>query len=263
MKQKVIHVLEKHLNGLLGAEELSLLLETPSDNNLGDFALPCFTLAKKLRKNPTAIAQELVDKIADKSIIFKAQAVSGYLNLFINRKWLSQYVLEIAFQKDYGKADVYKTFVIEFCSPNTNKGIGDMEIQTLDDLTVNATPEGEVESLTTVRQWDQDASYLRMKNQIGTNWMQLADSDIVYLRGHEYWIAPLTFDVETITTSFINQHLIYTHTEGMVVLDAYSGDIVEGDNLIALLNRSSDVNKYLNRIRIFFFYFVDLAQLFL
>ena len=33
-----------------------------------------------------------------------------------------------------------------------------------------------------------------MKNQIGTNWMQLADSDIVYLNGHEYWIAPLTFD---------------------------------------------------------------------
>lgn len=123
-------------------------------------------------------------------------------------------------------------------------GISDMEIQTLDDLTVNATPEGEVESLTTVRQWDQDASFLRMKNQIGTNWMQLADSDIVYLKGHEYWIAPLTFDVETITTSFINQHLIYTHTEGMVVLDAYSGDIVENDNLIALLNRSESVDTY-------------------
>ncbi|MFX1265541.1 MAG: UPF0182 family protein, partial [Promethearchaeota archaeon] len=123
-------------------------------------------------------------------------------------------------------------------------GISDMKTQTLGDLTVNATPEGEVESLTTVRQWDQDASYLRMKNQIGTNWMQLADSDIVYLKGHEYWIAPLTFDVEIITASFISQHLIYTHTEGMVVLDAYSGDIVEGDNLIALLNRSSAVNTY-------------------
>ncbi len=123
-------------------------------------------------------------------------------------------------------------------------GISDMEIQTLDDLTLNATPEGEVESLTTVRQWDQDASFLRMKNQIGTNWMQLADSDIVYLKGHEYWIAPLTFDVETITTSFINQHLIYTHTEGIVVLDAFSGDIIEDDSLVALFNRTADVNVY-------------------
>ncbi len=40
MREKVIHVLEKHFNGLLKAEELSLLLEIPSDDNLGDFALP-------------------------------------------------------------------------------------------------------------------------------------------------------------------------------------------------------------------------------
>ncbi|MFW9800173.1 MAG: hypothetical protein ACFFD9_07050, partial [Candidatus Thorarchaeota archaeon] len=123
-------------------------------------------------------------------------------------------------------------------------GITDMKTQTLDDLTLNATPEGEVEYLTTVRQWDQEASYKRMRNQIGTNWMQLADSDIVYLQNHEYWIAPLTFDVEATTTSFINRHLIYTHTEGLVVLDAYSGDIVDGNNLIALLNRTSMVNTY-------------------
>ncbi|MFQ5831992.1 MAG: UPF0182 family protein [Candidatus Thorarchaeota archaeon] len=127
---------------------------------------------------------------------------------------------------------------------NWAAGVADMQIQALDDLTLNATPEGEVEYLTTVRQWDQEASYKRMRNQIGTNWMQLADSDIVFLQSHEYWIAPLTFDVEATTTSFINQHLIYTHTEGLVVLDAYSGDIVEGDNLIALLNRTSMVNTY-------------------
>ncbi|MFX1368681.1 MAG: UPF0182 family protein, partial [Promethearchaeota archaeon] len=127
---------------------------------------------------------------------------------------------------------------------NWAAGLEDMEILDLDDLTVNATPEGEVESLTTVRQWDQTASYLRMKNQIGTNWMQLADSDIVYLKGHEYWIAPLTFDVERVTSDFISQHLIYTHTEGMVVLDAYSGDLIENDNLVVLLNRTADINTY-------------------
>ncbi|MHA1928495.1 MAG: UPF0182 family protein, partial [Candidatus Thorarchaeota archaeon] len=80
--------------------------------------------------------------------------------------------------------------------------------------------------------------------QIGTNWMELADSDIVYLHGHEYWMAPLTFDYTTVTTSFINQHLIYTHTEGLVVLDAYSGDLIEGDDLLVLLNRSQDINMY-------------------
>jgi len=132
----------------------------------------------------------------------------------------------------------------EITITNWAAGLDDMETLTLDDLTSNATPEEDVESLTTVRQWDQDASFLRMKNQIGTNWMELADSDIVYLRGHEYWIAPLTFDYSAIRTSFINQHLIYTHSEGLVVLDAYSGDIIEQDSLVALLNRSESIDIY-------------------
>ncbi|MHA2064831.1 MAG: UPF0182 family protein [Candidatus Thorarchaeota archaeon] len=132
----------------------------------------------------------------------------------------------------------------EIAITNWAAGLEEMETLELDDLTLNATPEGEVESLTTVRQWDQTASFLRMKNQIGTNWMQLADSDIVFLKGHEYWIAPLTFDYNTISDNFITQHLIYTHTEGMVILDAYSGETVEGDNFVALLNRTATVDTY-------------------
>ena len=132
----------------------------------------------------------------------------------------------------------------EIAITNWAAGLDGMQELTLEDLTSNATPQSEVEFLTTVRQWDQTASYLRMKNQIGTNWMQLADSDIVYLGGHEYWIAPLTFDYDTITTNFINQHLYYTHTEGLVVLDAYSGDIIEHTDLISLFNRSDPINFY-------------------
>jgi hypothetical protein len=123
-------------------------------------------------------------------------------------------------------------------------GLSDFEVKPLEDLTVNVTPESEVEALTSVRQWDQTASYLRMRNQIGTNWMQLADSDIVLLKNHEYWIAPLTFDTSATRTSFINQHILYTHTEGIVVLDAFSGELIEEANLVALFNRSADVNFY-------------------
>jgi len=123
-------------------------------------------------------------------------------------------------------------------------GIQGLTTETLQDLTLNATPQGEVEYLTTVRQWDQDASYLRMKNQIGTNWMQLADSDIVFLKEHEYWFAPLTLDYNTVSTSFINHRLIYTHTEGLVVQDAYTGDIVDHTDLMTLLNRSETIDTY-------------------
>ncbi len=127
---------------------------------------------------------------------------------------------------------------------NWAAGTSNLEIKSLGDLTSNATPASEIESLTSVRQWDQTASYLRMKNQIGANWMQLADSDIVYLKNHEYWIAPLTFETSATQTSFINQYIIYTHTEGLLVLDAYSGEIIEDANLAALLNRTEDINCY-------------------
>ncbi len=123
-------------------------------------------------------------------------------------------------------------------------GLSGFEIKPIESLTVNTTPESEIESLTNVRQWDQTASYLRMRNQIGTNWMQLADSDIVLLKDHEYWIAPLTFDTGATWTSFINQHILYTHTEGIVVLDAFSGELVEDANLVSLFNRTKDVNFY-------------------
>ena len=132
----------------------------------------------------------------------------------------------------------------EIAITNWAAGVDGMEGKVLSDLTYNVTPESEVEFLTTVRQWDQSASYLRMKNQIGTNWMQLADSDIVFLKQHEYWFAPLAFDYSAISTSFINQHIYYTHTEGLVVLDAYSGEVVDGDNLVALLNRTETINVY-------------------
>ncbi|TFG31923.1 hypothetical protein EU527_11390 [Candidatus Thorarchaeota archaeon] len=127
---------------------------------------------------------------------------------------------------------------------NWATGLTNLEILSLDALTSNATPASEIESLTTVRQWDQTASYLRMRNQIGANWMQLADSDIIYFKNHEYWVAPLTFELSTTWTNFINQYIIYTHTEGMLVLDAFSGELVEKNDLVALINRTEGISFY-------------------
>ena len=132
----------------------------------------------------------------------------------------------------------------EITLTNWAADLNGMQIKSLEDLTSNATPASEIETLGTVRQWDETASYLKMRNQIGANWMQLADSDIVYLKNHEYWIAPLTFEPTASWTNFINQYIIYTHTEGMLVLDAFSGDIIEGNNLIALLNRTKSIDFY-------------------
>jgi hypothetical protein len=75
-----------------------------------------------------------------------------------------------------------------------------------------------------VRQWDHDASYTKMKNQIGVNWMQLSASQIIYLRGHEYWAAPTTINYPT--DDWISHHLIYTHAARIIVIDSHTGDYV-------------------------------------
>ncbi|HCF91197.1 MAG TPA: arginine--tRNA ligase, partial [Firmicutes bacterium] len=121
MKTALIELLTKHLAPDLTADEIGNLLEIPPDETLADYALPCFALAKKLRKSPAIIAADLASKIADDPIIAEAKAVSGYLNVFLDRSWLSARVLELALAPQFGAGGAHETTVVEFCSPNTNK----------------------------------------------------------------------------------------------------------------------------------------------
>ncbi len=121
MKTALIELLAKHLAPDLTSDEISNLLEIPPDETLADYALPCFTLAKKLRKSPAIIAADLASKIADDPIIAEAKAVSGYLNVFLDRSWLSARVLDLALAPQFGAGGAHETTVVEFCSPNTNK----------------------------------------------------------------------------------------------------------------------------------------------
>lgn len=67
------------------AEIVSLITET-ADDNFGDYAFPCFKLAKAMRMSPVAIAQKLAGEIALDNDVVKVEAVNGYLNFFINRQ---------------------------------------------------------------------------------------------------------------------------------------------------------------------------------
>ena len=79
-------------------------------------------------------------------------------------------------------------------------------------------------TLSHVRQWDQDAAYTKMKNQIGVNWMTLSHSDIVYYQGRELWVAPTT--VLYPSNDWISRRLIYTHTSKVLIIDSHSGEFV-------------------------------------
>jgi hypothetical protein len=90
---------------------------------------------------------------------------------------------------------------------------------------LSSLPAGNTSTIVSlVRQWDHDASYTKMINQIGVNWMQLSDSQIIYLNGHEYWAAPTTINYPA--NDWISHHLIYTHAARIVVIDSHTGDYV-------------------------------------
>ncbi|MCH5156529.1 MAG: arginine--tRNA ligase [Clostridiales bacterium] len=106
------------------AELLSLITET-ADDAFGDYAFPCFRLAKEMRMSPVAIAEKLASEIQLDNIIVKVQAVNGYLNFFVNRQGFISDVLTdvIKAGKKYGndKVGKGKTVCIDYSSVNICK----------------------------------------------------------------------------------------------------------------------------------------------
>lgn len=100
-------------------------LEVPPNIDMGDYAFPCFKLAKTLRKSPQIIASELKDKIELNDKIEKVDIVGGYLNFFVNKKLLTKTVLEEIEEKqeNYGSNNFGngKNVIVEYSSPNIAK----------------------------------------------------------------------------------------------------------------------------------------------
>ena len=78
----------------MDAQQLESMIEIPPDNNMGDFAFPCFKLSKTMRKAPPAIACELCDKLPLPDFVARAEAAGGYLNFFIKPEAYVQAVLD-------------------------------------------------------------------------------------------------------------------------------------------------------------------------
>ena len=109
----------------LNEEELESYIEKPKDQKNGDYAFPCFKLAKELRKAPAIIANDIQEKIEiDKEKIEKIEVVGGYLNFYINRNAITKEVLEkVELDEEYGKSKIgeEKNIVIDYSSPNIAK----------------------------------------------------------------------------------------------------------------------------------------------
>lgn len=110
----------------IDANEIKGYIEIPKDASMGDYAFPCFSLAKSLRKAPPMIASEIKEKLdITDTDIETVEIAGGYLNFTISKNELAKVVLEeIALKnEEYGKSDIGKgkKIVIDYSAPNIAK----------------------------------------------------------------------------------------------------------------------------------------------
>lgn len=110
----------------IDVEEIREYIEIPPDDSMGDYAFPCFKLAKTLKKAPIIIASEIKQNIKiDEEIVEKIEIVGGYLNFYINKNTLIKNVLKEIESKNskYGKSNIGegKNIVIDYSAPNIAK----------------------------------------------------------------------------------------------------------------------------------------------
>ncbi len=96
------------LEGAAEIEDAASMLEVPPDAAMGDFAFPCFKLAKVLRKAPPLIAAEIAGKLAKPSWLSNIEVKGAYINFFLNKVEFAQAVLEEAHAQGerYGSSDI-------------------------------------------------------------------------------------------------------------------------------------------------------------
>lgn len=109
----------------LELSEIQSMIEVPQDSKMGDYAFPCFKLAKVMRKAPPLIAKNIAEKIADNEIFEKVEQVNAYVNMFISKEEFVKDVVEDVLEKGegFGKSEIGggKTVIVEYSSPNIAK----------------------------------------------------------------------------------------------------------------------------------------------
>ncbi|MAH03428.1 arginine--tRNA ligase [Candidatus Pacearchaeota archaeon] len=124
MKKLIVKLLGNILKKNLKKEEIEKLIEIPPSLEMGDYSFPCFILAKKLKKNPNQIAEELKEKIKSKDFE-KIESSGPYINFFVKKLKLAENTIkEILTKKEnFGKTNIGKgkKIMLEFSQPNTHK----------------------------------------------------------------------------------------------------------------------------------------------
>ena len=123
-KKEIAEIIAKNLEGLT-EDEIKSMIEIPQDQSMGDYAFPCFRLAKTMRKAPNLIAAELAEKLQGEKIFSEVSPVNAYVNMFVSREeMMKSTISEVLEEKEnFGRSDIggNKKVIVEFSSPNIAK----------------------------------------------------------------------------------------------------------------------------------------------
>lgn len=106
-------------------DEVMGMIEVPANKEMGDYAFPCFKLAKKFRKAPNLIAADICGKLEGSDSFTKIECVAAYINFFTDKSSYAKTVIESVNNAGakYGESSEGegKTIVIDYSSPNIAK----------------------------------------------------------------------------------------------------------------------------------------------
>ena len=121
-KKKIAELIKSQVE--LDLEKIEQLIEIPPKPEMGDYAFPCFQLAKSMRKAPNMIAEELKDKF-DKEGFERIENLGPYVNFFVDKGNFTKNTIEKVLTEgdNYGASNVGegKTVCVEYSSPNIAK----------------------------------------------------------------------------------------------------------------------------------------------
>ena len=120
------NIITEEIKKVTNIENIYEYIEVPANKEMGDYSLPCFKLAKELKKAPQMIANDIKEKLKfEEELISKIDVVNGYLNFYINPQAIVKTVLkEFSNKKEnFGSSNLgeSKTIVIDYSSPNIAK----------------------------------------------------------------------------------------------------------------------------------------------
>ncbi len=121
MKTKIIDIIAKAAS--LDTETVENLIEIPPKADMGDYAFPCFQLAKTLRKAPPMIAADIAQAIGEQDIVERLEVKGAYLNFFLKKEIFVKDMVEKSTAVNFGSSTIGegKSICIDYSSPNVAK----------------------------------------------------------------------------------------------------------------------------------------------